>query len=100
MFDNWRNNGHILIPGLNNGYASATSLNHNLAIIGNGIYCTPHINDALVYANILNINGKGYFLIFQCRVNQKMTHIPSTQQSYWVVNNSKDIRPYGIILVK
>jgi hypothetical protein len=80
MFDNWRNNEHILVPGLNNWYAFATSLNHNLATILNGIYYTPHTNVALGYAKILNINENGYFLIFQSWVNQNKTHIPSTAQ--------------------
>jgi hypothetical protein len=47
MFDNWKNNGNILVPGYKNSYAEDKSLNHNKVTIGNGIYCTPHLHTAL-----------------------------------------------------
>jgi hypothetical protein len=69
--------------------------------VGAGIYCTPHLKTALSgYTKNVNINGKNYCLVFQCRVNPKKTHICLSPQDYWVVNDPKDIRPYGILLIK
>ena len=38
-------------------------------------------------------------MILQCRVNPKKIKVCSNQ-TYWVINDSRDIRPYGVILVK
>jgi hypothetical protein len=45
--DTWKNNGHLLVPGYRNSYSKNKSLNQNNQIIGNGIYCTPHLHAAL-----------------------------------------------------
>ena len=42
---------------------------------------------------------KNFYLIFQCRVNPSKIKVCPTD-NYWVMNEEKDIRPYGIILVE
>jgi hypothetical protein len=69
----------MLVIGPRQTNSQDISLNHNNEIIGDGIYCTPHIQIALKYANIVKIKNKGYALILQCRVNQKNTHIVSSR---------------------
>jgi hypothetical protein len=54
-----------------------------------------HIQDVL--SGYINQSDE-YGLIFQCRVNPKAIKICNSD-NIWVVNDSKDIRPYGIILV-
>lgn len=38
-------------------------------------------------------------MIFQCRINPNSIKV-CDNDIYWVVNESSDIRPYGIILIK
>lgn len=69
--------------------------------VGVGVYCTPNINVALTgyTSQKMNVQGKNYSVIMQCRV--KPSAIKWTQaQDYWVINDPKDIRPYGIIFKK
>ncbi len=40
-----------------------------------GIYCTPHIKDALQYTKPVTVNNKTYRLILQSRINPYNTHI-------------------------
>jgi hypothetical protein len=49
-------------------YRSNNSQNNN-GKVGNGIYCTPHIQLTFPYAGTgITINGTKYYLVFQCRV--------------------------------
>jgi hypothetical protein len=68
---------------------------------GHGIYSTPDINIAALYANTFIHNNEEYCLVFQNRVNPKtLIRIPTNIGEYWISPNSEDIRPYGICIKK
>ncbi|RGB28547.1 hypothetical protein C1646_745800 [Rhizophagus diaphanus] len=68
---------------------------------GHGIYSTPDINIATLYANTFIHNNEEYCLVFQNRVNPKtLIRIPTNIGEYWISPNSEDIRPYGICIKK
>jgi hypothetical protein len=77
----------MLRAGGGQAYQNAPSL-INGSTVGNGIYCTPHMDVALAYAKpFFQINPSAeYCVIFQCRVNPSKMKIPSTMQTYWVIN--------------
>lgn len=60
------------------------------------MYLSPHIQIPLKF---YSSKTDEYSLVFQCRINPKKVKVCSNN-TYWVVNDSKDIRPYGVILVK
>jgi hypothetical protein len=64
--------------------------------VGIGIYCAPHIQTT--FAGYINTSDE-YALVFQCRVNPKEIKV-CNNEVYWVINDTKNIRPYGIILIK
>jgi hypothetical protein len=75
-------------------------------IIGEGIYCSPKIEVAEYFADsngesFLSTDGKRHKIVFQCRVNPYAIRECPTGKSddiYWVINDPKDIRPYGICM--
>jgi hypothetical protein len=86
----------MLIPGpsqsCNKQNAKNKSQNEK---VGEGVYFGSHIQDVISY---YIDHSDEYGLIFQCRVNPKAIKVCNTDY-VWVVNDSKDIRPYGIILI-
>ena len=70
-------------------------------IVGEGIYCTPKIEvaESGYTCEKMDLQGSRYGIIFQCRVNPKDIKITQSAD-YWVINDPKDIRPYGIIFKK
>jgi hypothetical protein len=86
----------MLKPGPGQAYDKHNAKNkpHN-ENIGKGVYLTPHIQDAFYYID----HSDEYGLIFQCRVNPKAIKVICDSDYNWVVNDTKDIRPYGIILI-
>lgn len=62
------------------------------------MYLTPFFKGALAYTNPYEIGDKSYRLVFQCRLKPEEIHIPLDKNEYWVVRESKYIRPYGIVL--
>ena len=68
--------------------------------VGIGIYCTPHFQIALGYSEPIRVKNKEYHLVLQCRVNPEKIKVCSGDHTYWVMNEPKDVRPYGILLVK
>ncbi|PKK65721.1 hypothetical protein RhiirC2_808481 [Rhizophagus irregularis] len=70
---------------------------------GYGIYSTPDINVAALFANKFIHNNEVYFycLVFQNRVNpQTLNKINTSIGEYWISPQSDDIRPYGICIKK
>ncbi|GBB98510.1 hypothetical protein RclHR1_03250004 [Rhizophagus clarus] len=68
---------------------------------GYGIYSTPDINIASLYANTFIHNNEVYCLVFQNRVNPNtLIKISTSVGEYWISPNSDDIRPYGICIKK
>ena len=54
--------------------------------VGEGIYCTPEIEEAEYYAGEFKIKGKAYKTVIQCRVHRD--HIRECNEGkYWVINN-------------
>ncbi|RGB43417.1 hypothetical protein C1646_661459 [Rhizophagus diaphanus] len=68
---------------------------------GYGIYSTPDINVAALFANKFIHNNEVYCLVFQNRVNpQTLNKINTSIGEYWISPQSDDIRPYGICIKK
>lgn len=71
---------------------------------GKGIYTTPDISVAELYASEFTANRKTYKVVIQNRVNPKTVKIISSYTSpktedggtYWITQKEEDIRPYGI----
>ncbi len=66
---------------------------------GKGIYSTPDIEVASLYAVEANVGGKTYKVVMQNRVNPKtVKKVPKAETGvgeYWISPNDGDIRPYG-----
>jgi hypothetical protein len=71
---------------------------------GRGIYSTPDINVAKGFAKSFIVNGQQYFVILQNRVNPKnLTKVPHDETGngeFWISPNDKDVRPYGVCIMK
>ncbi|CAG8474659.1 13181_t:CDS:2 [Dentiscutata heterogama] len=71
---------------------------------GYGIYSTPEINIAKLYAKKFEFCGDNFLVVIQNRVNPKdLQKIPKdiTQVGeYWISEKGEDIRPYGICIKK
>ena len=71
-------------------------------LYGNGIYSTPDINVALLYADTTEEKGqnqKKFKVILQNRVNpktlQKVSKAENDVGEYWISPNEDDVRAYG-----
>jgi hypothetical protein len=66
---------------------------------GPGIYSTPDIEVATLYAAEANVDGKTYKVIMQNRVNPqtviKFDKAVTKEGEFWISSNEDDIRPYG-----
>jgi hypothetical protein len=71
---------------------------------GHGIYSTPDIDIALLYAKQFSHEGNNYRVVFQNRVNPNNLVIISKQETrvgeYWISPKEADLRPYGICIKK
>jgi ribosomal protein S27AE len=80
-------------------------------ICGKGAYLTNHIEVAEGYCHSVDFNNKKYIVAFQCRLKPDKIKIPEKKgdeiekrndpdwnNDYWIINESRDIRPYGILL--
>ena len=68
--------------------------------VGRGVYLSPKIAEAEIYAHEFEINSQKYKLGFMCRVNPEALRIPVTHEDYWVVQEGENIRPYKMIIKK
>ena len=85
-------------PGDYQVHKEDKDLNHKGKIVGNGVYCTPHIEIAESYAGISNINGKSYKTVLMTRVKPSAIRICEDEKDFWVVDGTKnEIRPYRIL---
>jgi hypothetical protein len=68
-------------------------------LYGDGIYSTPDIEVASLYAAEANVDGKTYKFVVQNRVNPetiiKVDKAVTGVGEYWISPNEDDIRPYG-----
>jgi ubiquitin len=64
---------------------------------GRGIYSTPNVATAELYAKEFTLNGERYKVVFQNRVNPAKLN---KFGDYWVSLGNEDIRPYGLCIKK
>lgn len=71
-------------------------------LFGHGIYTTPDIETAALYAKNFRYNGKSFEMVLQNRVNpntlKKIGRQRTGRGEYWVNPNEDDVRPYGILI--
>jgi len=71
---------------------------------GHGIYSTPNIDIAKVFAKSFTANGQEYYVVLQNRVNPKnlikISDDESESDEFWISPNATDIRPYGVCVMK
>lgn len=71
---------------------------------GHGIYSTPDIDVAYLYATEFTHEGSNYKIVFQNRVNPNGLNRVSKEETgvgeYWISPNESDLRPYGICIRK
>ncbi|CAD8209648.1 unnamed protein product [Paramecium octaurelia] len=93
-----------LKPGSNNGYSDNLCFDefNNQVKVGIGIYFSNNFNVCIKdgYATYSQIGNKQFAVIFMSRVNPRKIKQSEGMKShnYFVVNESKDIRPYRILL--
>ncbi|CAF0947254.1 unnamed protein product [Adineta steineri] len=77
---------------------------HKRFLFGRGVYSTPDINTAKMYAPTFTFNGEQYCIVFQNRVNPKtLIKIDGSKTKhgdYWISPSADDIRPYGYCIMK
>ena len=88
-----------LIDGPRQAFANAPNQNQRSdtykQLCGIGVYCTPKIEKAEVYAKSAKFDNINYKIALQCRINPKKFR--NAGYDYYITN-SEDIRPYGILL--
>jgi hypothetical protein len=69
---------------------------------GHGIYTTPDIDLASLYAKSFIYKGSKYLALFQNRVNPKtLVKIPFRKgKHYWVSPSVDDVKPYSLLIKK
>jgi len=106
------NNG-LLTTGAGQAYSTSLDTRTN-QICGRGAYLSNHIEVCEIgYCVFIPFNNNRYKIAFQCRLRPNSIRIPMKSSDipgkggnpvwdndYWIVNNSNDIRPYGILLKK
>jgi hypothetical protein len=82
-----------LLAGGSNGVPIVNGLAH-----GRGIYLSPNplFSSLEHYSKPLYVDGRRYQIMFQVRVKSDSI-IKTSNIDVWKCNNSKDIRPYGIL---
>ena len=71
---------------------------------GKGIYSTPDVNIALLYAQTVTFKGERYKLVMQNRINPdnlvKICKDETGDGEYWISPSERDVRPYGFCVKK
>ena len=80
-------NGEMLIKAKTNAYRNSLAVNMENTKIGEGVYCSPHIQTCLAgyTGNGVEIKNEKYFLVLQCRVNPESIKVCG-RNDYWVIN--------------
>jgi hypothetical protein len=71
--------------------------------VGKGIYCTYDINVAAHYSKPISHEGEDLTVVLQLRVRPEAIKEVKTgktkmEKKYWVVNDPKDVRAYGVLI--
>ena len=76
-------------------------LRHPEKKCGLGVYCSPDIEYAEVYAGITEFNGERYKCVLMLRINpEKIRQSKSWPKEYILDPDLNEIRPYRILLKK
>ncbi|CAF1247316.1 unnamed protein product [Didymodactylos carnosus] len=78
---------------------------HVRHLYGSGVYSTPDVNIAKQFTKCFKFNNQDYYVVLQNRVNpktvRKLTNAETKEAGeYWITPDAKDIRPYGICIMK
>ena len=95
-----KNNAKInkIIPYSNQAHKDHDDQYHPKTKVGEGIFCTPDIKIAELFAETMKINEKFYKIILMVRVNNNSIKGCKDAKDYWVIKGSTDdIRPYRIL---
>jgi len=65
---------------------------------GLGVFCSKSPENAEEKTAIFTLNNVRYKMLLQCRVNPERIRIPKIDTSIYIINNSHNIRPYGILI--
>jgi hypothetical protein len=65
---------------------------------GLGVFCSKSPENAEEKTAIFTLNNVRYKMLLQCRVNPERIRIPKIDTSLYIINNSHNIRPYGILI--
>lgn len=92
-------------PGIRQLYESSLDVKTK-QMCGKGIYCalkynivkTDYSKDGFA-VNTSNGNER-YRIAFQNRINPETVKIPVDEQNYYIINDPRDIRPYGVLIEK
>ena len=94
-----------LKPGSRQYYADEDNIREETKKLGkikcqNGVYLTPVIKEAELYADEGEFKGKKFQMIMMCRVNPKKIREPYREgDAYWILDgNYNEIRPYRILI--
>lgn len=63
-----------------------------------GIFCSPSVDEAEKNTCEFKLNDKSYKMLLQCRVNPRRIRKPKGTDNLYIINNSSNIRPYGILI--
>ena len=89
--------------GKNNVHTNCNDKYHPGKKIGIGVYVTPNINIAKLYAGTIGIGGKKYLTLFLVKVRKKAIRGCRCKDAsdYWVVNgSSNEIRPVRVLFAE
>mmetsp|Transcript_106993 Transcript_106993/g.168946 ORF Transcript_106993/g.168946 Transcript_106993/m.168946 type:complete len:142 (+) Transcript_106993:3-428(+) len=89
--------GRGLAPIVTQGLKAGERQLHS-SDVGSGIYCSPELSTAQSYCQCVQSQGRSVNFIIQCRVRPEAIKVCPKQTAYWVINKSKDMRPYGILV--
>ena len=90
-------------PGENQVYKNDDDQFHPGKKVGTGVYCTPKISEAELYAGESTIKNSNtsYKTVLMVRVRPDAIRCSKDKSDYWVVNGTTDeIRPYRILYKK
>lgn len=65
---------------------------------GFGTYFSANVTTAQHYTHTYRINDIKYKALLQCRINPANLRKPENSNGTYIVPNSEDIRPYGILI--
>ncbi|ELP88811.1 hypothetical protein EIN_103140 [Entamoeba invadens IP1] len=73
-------------------------------LYGRGVYCSPDVQAAAIYSTKkTDSNSRKYKIVFQNRVKTSSIKLASDNggpSNYWYIEDPRDIRPYGILVLE